>query len=72
MLTRLEVDGFKNLLNFEMDLGPFNCIAGTNGVGNTWRTRSGERGVDKGTILAYLTAPPNANLRLAFDWNSVN
>ena len=35
MLTRLEVDGFKNLLNFEIDLGPFNCIAGTNGVGKS-------------------------------------
>ncbi len=39
---------------------------------DTWRTRNGERGVDKGTILAYLTAPPNANLKLAFDWDSIN
>lgn len=35
MLTRLEVDGFKNLLNFEVDFGPFNCIAGPNGVGKS-------------------------------------
>ncbi len=35
MLTRLEVDGFKNLLGFELDLGPFNCIAGPNGVGKS-------------------------------------
>jgi predicted ATPase len=35
MLTRLEVDGFKNLLRFEVDFGPFNCIAGPNGVGKS-------------------------------------
>ena len=35
MLTRLEVDGFKNLLKFEVDFGPFNCIAGPNGVGKS-------------------------------------
>ncbi len=35
MLTRLEVDGFKNLLNFAVDFGPFNCIAGPNGVGKS-------------------------------------
>lgn len=35
MLTRLEVDGFKNLLGFEVDFGPFNCIAGPNGVGKS-------------------------------------
>ncbi len=35
MLTRLEVHGFKNLLGFELDLGPFNCIAGPNGVGKS-------------------------------------
>lgn len=35
MLTRLEVDGFKNLLNFEVDLGPFTCIAGVNGTGKS-------------------------------------
>jgi len=34
-LTRLEVDGFKNLLNFKVDFGPFNCIAGANGVGKS-------------------------------------
>jgi predicted ATPase len=35
MLTRLEVDGFKNLLDFSVDFGPFNCIAGPNGVGKS-------------------------------------
>ncbi len=35
VLTRLEVDGFKNLLNFSIDFGPFNCIAGENGVGKS-------------------------------------
>lgn len=35
MLTKLEVHGFKNLLNFSMYLGPFNCIAGLNGVGKS-------------------------------------
>ncbi|MEU4535028.1 AAA family ATPase [Streptosporangium sp. NPDC023825] len=35
MLTRLEVDGFKNLLGFEVDLGPFTCIAGVNGTGKS-------------------------------------
>jgi hypothetical protein len=29
MLTRLEVDGFKNLLDLRVDLGPFTCIAGS-------------------------------------------
>lgn len=35
MLTRLEVDGFKNLKSFVVDLGPFTCIAGPNGVGKS-------------------------------------
>lgn len=35
MLTRLEVDGFKNLLNFSLDFGPFTCVAGPNGVGKS-------------------------------------
>lgn len=35
MLTRLEVDGFKNLLSFKVDFGPFNCIVGPNGVGKS-------------------------------------
>lgn len=35
MLTRLEVDGFKNLLGFSVDFGPFTCIAGPNGVGKS-------------------------------------
>jgi len=35
VLTRLEIDGFKNLLNFSIDFGPFTCIAGPNGVGKS-------------------------------------
>src|SRR6202035_5700128 len=35
MLTRLEVDGFKNLLNLQVDRGPFTCIAGANGAGKS-------------------------------------
>ncbi|WP_303324922.1 hypothetical protein [Actinomyces radicidentis] len=35
MLTRLEADGFKNLINFSVDLGPYTCIAGINAVGKS-------------------------------------
>lgn len=35
MLTRLEVDGFKNLLNLSVDFGAFTCIAGENGAGKS-------------------------------------
>jgi predicted ATPase len=35
LLTRLEVDGFKNLVEFAIDFGPFTCIAGPNGVGKS-------------------------------------
>lgn len=35
MLTRLEVHGFKNLLGFQVELGPFTCIAGPNGSGKS-------------------------------------
>lgn len=35
MLTRLEVDGFKNLLGFSAEFGPFTCIAGANAVGKS-------------------------------------
>lgn len=35
MLTRLEVDGFKNLNGLEIDFGPFTCIAGENGAGKS-------------------------------------
>ena len=35
MLTRLHINGFKNLSNVEIALGPFTCIAGTNGVGKS-------------------------------------
>jgi len=35
MLTRLKVNGFKNLVNFEAYFSPFTCIAGVNGVGKS-------------------------------------
>jgi predicted ATPase len=35
VLTRLEIDGFKNLVDFDAWFGPFNCIAGENGVGKS-------------------------------------
>ncbi|WP_033218215.1 AAA family ATPase [Kitasatospora phosalacinea] len=35
MLTRLEVHGFKNLLDTAIDFGPFTCIAGANGTGKS-------------------------------------
>ncbi|WP_326640971.1 AAA family ATPase [Streptosporangium sp. NBC_01755] len=35
MLTRLEVRGFKNLLDVQVDFGPFTCIAGANGIGKS-------------------------------------
>lgn len=35
MLTRLEVDGFKNLLGVGIEFGPFTCMAGPNGVGKS-------------------------------------
>ena len=50
MLTRLEVDGFKNLLGFACDFGPYTCIAGPNAVGKSnlydaieWLSRLAER-----------------------------
>ncbi|MCS7480965.1 AAA family ATPase [Umezawaea endophytica] len=35
MLTRLEVDGFKNLVDTKIDFGAFTCIAGENGTGKS-------------------------------------
>lgn len=35
MLTRLYVDGFKNLVQTEIRFGPLTCIAGFNGVGKS-------------------------------------
>ncbi|MCG8925545.1 AAA family ATPase [Lentzea sp. CC55] len=35
MLTRLEVDGFKNLVDTNIDFGAFTCIAGENGTGKS-------------------------------------
>lgn len=35
MLTRLKVNGFKNLVNVDVRFGAFTCIAGVNGVGKS-------------------------------------
>ena len=35
MLTRLRVQGFKNLVDVNLRLGPFTVIAGANGVGKS-------------------------------------
>ena len=35
MLTRLRVQGFKNLLDVDLRFGPFTCIAGRNAVGKS-------------------------------------
>lgn len=35
MLTRIKVSGFKNLRDTEIQLGPFTCVAGFNGVGKS-------------------------------------
>jgi predicted ATPase len=35
MLTRLRVQGFKNLLDIDVQFGPFTCIAGRNAVGKS-------------------------------------
>lgn len=34
-MTRLEVSGFKNLIDFSVDFGPYTCIAGKNAVGKS-------------------------------------
>jgi predicted ATPase len=35
MITRFQVDGFKNLVGVDLQFGPFTCIAGVNGVGKS-------------------------------------
>src|SRR3954451_22140787 len=35
MLTRLKVNGFKNLVDVDVRFGPFTCIAGVNGAGKS-------------------------------------
>jgi predicted ATPase len=35
MLTRLKIDGFKNLVGVDIRFGPFTCVAGANGVGKS-------------------------------------
>lgn len=115
MLTRLEVDGFKNLIGVAVDFGPLTCIAGPNSVGKathspafvqlqrpadllfaqevkirdkdgkavrtlrfrplagTWRARpDATTAIGLSTIVDYLTAPENAQLKLpAFDLDAL-
>jgi len=35
MITRIKIDGFKSLLNTELYLSPFTCIAGANAIGKS-------------------------------------
>lgn len=35
MLTRLQVSGFKNLVDVDLRLGPFTCVVGPNGAGKS-------------------------------------
>ena len=35
MLTRLKVNGFKNLVDVDVYFGPFTCVAGANAVGKS-------------------------------------
>lgn len=35
MLTKLEIDGFKNLIDFSVHFGPYTCIAGVNAAGKS-------------------------------------
>ncbi|MEQ1733683.1 MAG: AAA family ATPase [Bacteroidia bacterium] len=35
MITRIKINGFKSLLNVDLHLGPFTCIAGANAVGKS-------------------------------------
>ncbi len=35
MLTRLQVSGFKNLVDVDVRFGPFTCVVGPNGAGKS-------------------------------------
>ncbi len=35
MLTRLKINGFKNLVRVDLYFGPFTCIAGANAIGKS-------------------------------------
>ncbi|MFI6999987.1 AAA family ATPase [Nocardia sp. NPDC050175] len=51
MLTKLEIRGFKNLLDVQVDFGPFTCIAGANGMGKS-------NVFDAIEFLSYLATDP--------------
>jgi predicted ATPase len=54
MLTRLEVHGFKNLVDVQVEFGAFTCIAGANGVGKS-------NVFDAIEFLAHLASEPFAD-----------
>lgn len=73
MLTRLEIDGFKNLLNFSVDFGPFTCIAGRNGVGKSnifdviqFLSLLSDNTLMEAALSVRDTEPETANLRELF------
>ena len=35
MITRIQISGFKNLVDLDVRFGPFTCVAGANGVGKS-------------------------------------
>ncbi len=51
MLTRLQVSGFKNLADVDVQFGPFTCIAGANGIGKS-------NVFDAIEFLSYLSSEP--------------
>jgi predicted ATPase len=53
MLTKLEIRGFKNLLDVQVEFGPFTCIAGANGMGKS-------NVFDAIEFLSYLASEPLA------------
>ncbi len=65
MLTRLRVKGFKNLMDVDVPLGPFTCIAGANAVGKS-------NLFDAITFLAALADRPLLDAALAVQSDSRN
>jgi len=70
VLTRLEVKGFKNLLDFTVDLGPYTCIAGPNGVGKSnifdavhFLSLLADHTLTEATLRVRGTDPETADLR---------
>lgn len=75
MLTRIEIDGFKNLLGFCAEFGPFTCIAGPNAVGKSnlfdaieFLSLLAEHPLDKAASLVRATPGAHEPARSLF-WN---